>query len=120
MISVKNKARDKRKKRIRGKISGTVNRPRLVVFKSATNIYAQAVDDTASETIVSSSTLDKTIKEKLKSTKNVEAAKAVGADIAEKLKKKNIDKVVFDRSGYIYHGKVKALADAAREAGLEF
>lgn len=120
MISVRKQARDKRKKRIRGKISGTANRPRLVVFKSATNIYVQAVDDTISKTIESSSTLDKKIKEKIKSTKDIEAAKAVGTDIAEKLKKKNINKVVFDRSGYIYHGKVKALADAAREAGLEF
>jgi large subunit ribosomal protein L18 len=117
---VKEKARIKRKKRIRGKISGTANRPRLVVFKSATNIYAQAVDDTASKTIVSSSTLDKAIKEKAKSANNVDAAKMVGAEIAKKLLDKKIDTVVFDRNGYIYHGKVMALADAARENGLKF
>lgn len=120
MRSAKTLAREKRKKRIRSKITGTAEKPRLVVFKSLNNIYVQAVDDTAGKTIATSSSLDKNIKGKSAKIKKIETAKMIGTDIAEKLKKKKIETAVFDRSGYIYHGKIKALADAAREAGLKF
>jgi len=113
-------AREKRKRRIRVKIMGSSERPRLVVYKSLNNIYVQAVDDTTGKSIVSSSTIDKNFKKSLIKGSTVEAAKVVGKDIAEKLKKKKINTIVFDRSGYIYHGKLKALAEAAREAGLKF
>lgn len=104
--------------RIRKKIAGTSERPRLAVFKSNTNVYAQVIDDSKGVTLVSASTLDAALKEN-KGHSNVEAAKAVGTLIAERAKEKGIEAVVFDRAGYIYHGKVKALADAAREAGLK-
>lgn len=119
MRTAKEIAREKRKKRIRSRVFGTAVRPRITVFKSLNNIYVQAVDDDTGKTIVSSSTIDKKLKEKIKSS-NIDAAKTVGADVAKKLKAKKINSVVFDRSGYIYHGKIKALADAAREAGLKF
>ena len=106
-----------RQKRVRTKVQGTSMRPRLCVFKSLTNIYAQLIDDENQTTICSASTLDKEVKTK---ASNVEAATEVGKLIAERAKKANINTVVFDRNGYLYHGKVKALADAAREAGLEF
>ncbi len=113
----KNKLRLKRHKRIRGKISGTAECPRLSIFRSNKNIYAQLIDDVAGVTLASASTLDKSISND--STK-VEQAQAVGKAIAEAAKAKNISKVVFDRSGYLYHGRVSALADAARENGLNF
>lgn len=106
--------------RVRKKVSGTPERPRLNVFKSNMNVYAQLIDDVAGNTIVSASTLDKELKGTLENTGNVEAAKAVGTLVAKRALEKGINTVVFDRSGYIYHGKVKALAEAAREAGLEF
>ncbi|RYY00762.1 50S ribosomal protein L18 [bacterium] len=106
--------------RIRKKISGTVERPRLAVFKSNQNIYAQIIDDTAGVTLTASSTLDPELKKALEKGGNIEAAQKVGADIAEKAKAKGITKVVYDRGGFIYHGKIKALADAARENGLDF
>lgn len=105
--------------RVRKKVSGTPERPRLNVFKSNTNVYAQIVDDTTGRTLVQASTLDKDLKSSLEHTANVEAAKAVGKLVAERAKEAGIEEVVFDRSGYIYHGKVQALADAAREAGLK-
>ena len=119
MVSKTNRQleRARRHARVRNKISGTAERPRLCVFRSNTNIYAQIIDDVAGNTIVSASTLDKEVKTK---KSNVEAAKEVGTLIAKRAAKKGIKTVVFDRNGYLYHGKVKALAEAAREAGLEF
>ena len=109
------------KRKLRSKKNkGTGERPRLVVFRSNRYIYVQAVDDTKGHTIAAASSLEREIKESLKSTCNIEAAKKVGELIAKRLLDKDINKVVFDRNGYIYHGKVKALADAAREAGLNF
>ena len=109
--------RQRRHLRVRTKISGTAECPRLCVYRSNTNLYAQIIDDVAGNTIVSCSTLDKDVKTK---HTNKEAAKEVGTLIAKKAIEKNIKTVVFDRGGYIYHGVVKELAEAAREAGLEF
>ena len=115
-----NKARLKRHRRVRAKISGTAERPRLNVFRSTKHIYAQIIDDVAGNTIVSASTLQADVKDGLEKTNNVEAASKLGTVIAKKALDNGIKAVVFDRGGYIYQGKVKALADAAREAGLEF
>lgn len=112
----KNAKRQIRHLRIRNTVSGTPTRPRLNVFRSNTNIYAQIIDDTTGTTLVSASSLQM----KLKNGGNIEAAKQVGSAVAEAAKKANITSVVFDRGGYLYHGRVKALAEAAREAGLEF
>ena len=109
--------RTRRHARVRTKVSGTAERPRLCVYRSNTNIYAQIIDDVAGKTLVAASTLDKEVKTK---KANVEAAKEVGALIAKRATAKKIKTVVYDRSGYIYHGVVKELAEAAREAGLEF
>ena len=109
--------RARRHLRVRTKISGTAERPRLCVYRSNTNLYVQIIDDVAGNTLVSCSTLDKDIKTK---HANKEAAKEVGTMIAKKALEKNIKTVVFDRGGYIYHGVVKELAEAAREGGLEF
>ena len=109
--------RTSRHARVRTKVSGTAERPRLCVYRSNTNIYAQIIDDVAGNTLVSASTLDKEVKTK---NSNVEAAKEVGALIAKRALEKNIKEVVFDRGGYIYHGVVKELAEAAREGGLTF
>ena len=114
------KARAKRHKRVRSKISGTASCPRLCVFRSTSNIYAQIIDDTVGNTLVSASTLQKDVKAELEKTNNVEAAAYLGTVIAKKAIEKGITSVVFDRGGFIYHGKIKALADAAREAGLNF
>ena len=108
--------REKRHARVRNKVS-TAERPRLCVYKSNSNIYAQIIDDVAGNTLVSASTLDKEVKTK---KSNIEAAKEVGTLIAKRAVSKNIKTVVYDRSGYIYHGIVKELAEAAREGGLEF
>ena len=112
----KNDVRKRRHQRVRNKISGTVEVPRLNVFRSNSQIFAQIIDDENGTTLVSSSSVEL----KIKNGGNVEGAALVGKDIAEKAKKKNIEKVVFDRGGYLYHGRVKALAEAARENGLEF
>ena len=112
--------RQKTKTRIRGRISGTPERPRLTIYKSLKRIYVQAVDDTQGVTIAAASSLEKGLKETLKSGSNIAAAKAVGESIAARLKEKGITAVVFDRNGYVYHGRVKALADSARAAGLQF
>jgi large subunit ribosomal protein L18 len=109
-----------RHKRLRKKISGTPERPRLAVFRSEKHMYAQIIDDIKGVTLVAASTTEKAMKEKLKKTWNVEAAKEVGKLIAERALAKGIKEVVFDRGGFKYHGRVKALADAAREAGLKF
>ena len=112
----KNDLRKKRHARVRNKISGTAECPRLNVFRSNTQIFDQIIDDVKGVTLVSSSSVEL----KIKNGGNVEGAKAVGKDIAEKAKKAKINKVVFDRGGYLYHGRVQALAEAARENGLEF
>lgn len=109
--------RVRRHVRVRKKVTGTSERPRLSVYRSEKNIYAQIIDDIKGVTLVSASSIDKDFEG---SSWNKEAAQKVGKLIAEKAKKAGIDKVVFDRGGYIYHGRVQALADAAREAGLEF
>ena len=109
--------RARRHARVRRKISGTAERPRLCVYRSNTNLYVQIIDDVAGNTLVSASTLDKEVKTKYA---NKEAAKEVGALIAKRALEKNIKDVVFDRGGYIYHGVVKELADAARNGGLNF
>ena len=109
--------RTRRHKRVRTKISGTAECPRLCVYRSNANLYAQIIDDTEGKTLVSASTLDKEVKTK---KSNKEAAKEVGALVAKRAIEKNIKTVVYDRGGYVYHGIVKELADAAREAGLEF
>ena len=114
----RNKARVARHTRVRNKITGTSSVPRLNVFRSNNNIFAQIIDDEASKTLVSASSIDKELK--LENGSNVEAAAAVGKSIAEKATKAKITKVVFDRGGYLYHGRVEALANAARENGLEF
>ena len=113
----RSESRELRHKRVRTKISGTAERPRLSVFRSNTGIYVQIIDDVAAKTLVSASTLDKEVKTK---ASNIEAAKEGGTLGAKRAIKAGIKTVVFDRGGYIYHGKVKALAEAAREAGLEF
>ena len=109
--------RQRRHTRVRNKISGTPERPRLCIFRSNNNLYVQVIDDVAANTLVSASTLDKEVKEK---HANKQAAKEVGALIAKRALEKNIKEVVFDRGGYIYHGVVKELAEAARKGGLEF
>ena len=106
-----------RHKRVRGKVSGTPERPRLNVFRSETNIYAQVIDDTKGVTLVSASSLEKGFEGP---GSNCEAAKKVGEAIAQRAKAKGIEAVVFDRGGYVYHGRVKALAEGAREGGLQF
>ena len=116
----KNVMRVKRHRKIRQTLSGTSTTPRLCVFRSNAHIYAQIIDDEAQTTLASASTLDKEIKGSVSVGSNIEAAKAVGKLIAERAAAKDIKVVVFDRSGYLYHGRVQALAEAAREAGLEF
>lgn len=112
--------RQARHSRVRKKVSGTPDRPRLNVYRSLNNIYAQIVDDEAGRTVVSASTLDPEVKGQIKSGGNVEAAKAVGELVAKRAQEKGIKQVVFDRGGYIFHGRVKTLAEAARSGGLEF
>ncbi len=121
MISKKSRSEIRHKKhaRLRNRISGTAERPRLCVFRSNKHMYAQIIDDTVGHTLCAASTLDKDAAD-LEYTDNVEAAAFVGTSIAKKALEKGIKEVVFDRGGFIYHGKVKALAEAAREAGLEF
>ena len=116
----KNAIRRRKHVRVRKKISGTPARPRLCVFRSNTNIYAQIIDDEAGKTLVSASTLDKEVKASIDNGSNKEGAAAVGKKIAERALAANINEVVFDRGGYIFHGRVEALAEAAREAGLKF
>jgi large subunit ribosomal protein L18 len=116
----RNLKRIKRHLRIRKKVKGTPEKPRLAVFKSEKHIYAQIIDDTKGHTLVSASTLDKELRQKLSKTYNIEAAKEVGRLIAQRALSLGIKTVVFDRGGFKYHGRIKALADAAREAGLKF
>ena len=122
MISKKNRAdvRTKKHSRIRNRISGTAEKPRLAVFRSNNHMYAQIIDDTVGNTLVSASTVQKDVKAELEKTNNVDAAAHLGTVIAKKALEKGITTVVFDRGGFIYHRKIQALAEAAREAGLEF
>jgi large subunit ribosomal protein L18 len=115
-----NEIRIRKHARVRKKIKGTPERPRLNVYRSLGHMYAQIIDDTTGTTLVSASTLEKTIKSKIKSGGNKEAAKEVGSLIAKRAVEKGLKLVVFDRGGYLYHGRVKELAEAAREQGLEF
>ncbi|AKU93535.1 LSU ribosomal protein L18p (L5e) [Labilithrix luteola] len=112
--------RERRKLRIRNKINGTSERPRLTVFRSLSHIYAQVIDDVAGKTLAHTSTLAKDVKGYAEEATKSDAAKKVGNQIAQMLKAKGITKVVFDRNGYMYHGRIKALAEGAREGGLEF
>jgi large subunit ribosomal protein L18 len=112
--------RERRKLRIRRKISGDVERPRLTVFRSTKHIYAQVVNDTDGKTLAHASTLSRDLKNTLGEDTKIDAAKKVGALIAKICLEKKVEKVVFDRNGYLYHGRIKALAEAAREAGLQF
>ena len=122
MVSKKSRTvvRENKHRKLRNRFSGTAERPRLAVFRSNNHMYAQIIDDTVGKTLVSASTLDKDVKAELEKTNNVEAATVVGTVVAKKALEKGITTVVYDRGGFIYQGKVKALADAAREAGLDF
>ena len=116
----RSKVRAKKHLRIRNRFSGTAERPRLAVFRSNNHMYAQIIDDTVGNTLVAASTLEKDVKAELEKTNNVDAAAYLGTVIAKRALEKGITAVVFDRGGFIYQGKIAALADAAREAGLEF
>ncbi|MDD3237063.1 MAG: 50S ribosomal protein L18 [Candidatus Gastranaerophilales bacterium] len=122
MISIKNRKAQaqKRHKRIRVKIEGTTEAPRLAVYRSTKHIYAQIIDDVKRVTICAASSIDKDLKEKLAHGGNIDSAKVVGEALAKKAIAKNVKDVVFDRGGFVYHGRVAALADAAREGGLNF
>ena len=116
----RSKIRVNKHRRIRNRFAGTAERPRLAVFRSNNHMYAQIIDDTVGNTLVSASTLEKSVKAELEKTNNVDAAAYLGTVIAKRAIEKGIKTVVFDRGGFIYQGKIAALADAAREAGLEF
>ena len=122
MVSKKSRSevRVNKHRKLRNRFSGTAERPRLAVFRSNNHMYAQIIDDTVGNTLVSASTLEKEVKAELEKTNNVDAAAYLGTVIAKKAIEQGINTVVFDRGGFIYQGKIKALADAAREAGLEF
>ena len=112
--------RERRKRRVRAKTTGTTERPRLSVFRSSQHIYVQVIDDQTGKTLVAASTLSKDVRETVTEANKTDAAKKVGESIAKACLAKGVKKVVFDRSGYMYHGRISALADAARKAGLEF
>ena len=116
----RSKVRAKKHLRLRNRLSGTAERPRLAVFRSNNHMYAQIIDDTVGNTLVAASTLEKSVKAELEKTNNVDAAAYLGTVIAKRALEKGITKVVYDRGGFLYQGKIAALADAAREAGLEF
>lgn len=122
MIQKKNRKEATRKRhyRLRRRLTGTAAAPRLAVYRSGKHIYAQLIDDVQSLTLASASSLDKDVRDKLKSGANVEAAKLVGQLVAQKAQQKGVTEVIFDRGGNLYHGRIAALADAAREAGLKF
>ena len=120
MLNLKTQARLKRKKRIRKKMVGTQNRPRLCVFRSAKHIYAQVIDDSRGRTITAASSMEKTVRENPESKNKVTTAKRVGKIIGQRAIEKGVERVVFDRNGFLYHGRVKAVSEGAREAGLAF
>jgi large subunit ribosomal protein L18 len=113
-------ARLNRQKRVRKKVRGDAQRPRLCVYRSVRHIYAQLIDDSSGRTLAAVSTMDPQVREKIAGLKKSEAAKVVGAEIAARAKAKGLEKVVFDRNGFLYHGRVQALSESAREAGLQF
>ena len=119
-VELKKEARSKRKKRIRKHLSGTPERPRLSVFRSAKHIYAQIIDDTAGQTLVAASSTESLFKEQPEFENKAAAAKFIGKLIARRAVEKGLKKIVFDRSGFLYHGRVKAVSDGAREGGLDF
>lgn len=119
-LKAKNAGLVRRRTRVRGKVSGTTQRPRLCVTRTNLHIYAQIIDDTTGETIVAASSIDKELRSSLKSGTNAESAKTVGEAVGRKAIEKGVTEVVFDRSGRLYHGRVKSLADGARSAGLKF
>ena len=120
MMNLRTQARLKRKKRIRKKLVGTGNRPRLCVFRSAKHIYAQVIDDSLGQTLVAASSLEKTVRENTESKNKLNAANTVGKIIGQRALEKGVKKIVFDRNGFLYHGRIKAVSDGAREAGLKF
>jgi len=119
-LALKTQARLKRKKRIRKKLSGTAERPRLSVFRSAKHIYAQIIDDMAGHTLLSASSMEQTVKDHPRFENKIAAANFVGRLLGERAKEKGIQQIVFDRNGFLYHGRVKAVSEGAREAGLGF
>jgi large subunit ribosomal protein L18 len=119
-LNLKTKARLKRKKRIRKHLAGTQERPRLCVFRSSKHVYAQVIDDTHGQTLVAASSLDKIVKEQPKFENKIAVASFVGKLLGERAVQKGISRVVFDRNGFLYHGRVKAVSNGAREAGLDF
>ena len=119
-LNLRRKARLKRKKRIRKTISGTQQRPRLCVFRSAKHIYAQVIDDTQGQTLAAASSLEKAVKASADTKNKKSAANMVGKLVAERVLEKGVKQIVFDRNGYLYHGRVKAVSDGARETGLDF
>jgi len=122
MITPMDRSKERRRihKRIRSKISGTSSRPRLCVYRSLNNMYAQVIDDSQGQTLAAASTVEKEVRSDMKHTGNIQASKLLGKTIAERAKAKGIENVVFDRGGYLYHGRIKAVAEAARESGLKF
>jgi len=122
MVSKQNKnaLRIKKHQRLRNRFAGTADRPRLAVFRSNNHMYAQIIDDVAGNTLVAASTVEKTVKDEIEKTNNIDAAAFIGTLVAKRAMEKGIKEVVFDRGGFLYHGKIQALADAAREAGLVF
>jgi large subunit ribosomal protein L18 len=122
MISQIDRSTERRRvhKRIRQKVTGSVNRPRLCVYRSSKYVYVQIIDDTQGKTLAAASSVEKNVRGDLKQAGNIQAAKLVGKAIAERAKAKGIETVVFDRGGYLYHGRIKAVAEAARESGLKF
>ncbi len=119
-VNIRMAARQRRQARVRKRVLGTAERPRLCVFRSVAQIYAQVIDDEKGVTLAAVSTMTPALKESVKGLKKSEAAKVVGKAIAEALKEKGLTRVVFDRNGFLYHGRVKALSDGAREGGLDF
>ncbi len=119
-MNLRTQARLKRKKRIRKKLVGTGTRPRLCVFRSAKHIYAQVIDDSLGQTLVAASSLEKTVRENTESKNKLNAANTVGKIIGQRALEKGVKKIVFDRNGFLYHGRIKAVSDGAREAGLKF
>jgi len=119
-LNLRTQARLKRKKRIRKKLVGTTNRPRLCVFRSARHIYAQVIDDSRGQTLAAASSMEKDVRENPESKNKVTAANNVGKIIGQRAVEKGLKKVVFDRNGFLYHGRIKAVSEGAREAGLEF
>ena len=117
---VKRELRVKKHQRLRNRFSGTAERPRLAVFRSNNHMYAQIIDDTVGHTLVSAATVEKVVRAELENTDTVDAAAYIGTLVAKRALDKGINEVVFDRGGFVYHGKIQALADAAREAGLQF